>query len=112
MKNVLANLQNGRGTFLARDIELLAFRVHERTVAHRIAVYLENEFPNWHVDCEYNRQGVGGDPKDAWIGQRRFPDVIVHRRGLENNFLVIEAKPEWASRGARISIERSSRRLQ
>jgi hypothetical protein len=92
-----ANLQNVRAKFLARDFELLSFRAHERTVAHRIAVYLEEEFPNWHVDCEYNRQGIGEDPKDDWVGRRRFPDIIVHQRGLADNLLVIEAKPAWAS---------------
>jgi len=95
---MLAALQNVRSKFLERDFDLLAFRVHERTVTHRIAVYLEEEFQNWHVDCEYNRQGIGGDPKDDWIGGRRFPDIIVHRRGFDDNLLVIEAKPAWASK--------------
>lgn len=81
--------------FMERDGVLLTFRAHERTVTHRVAVYLESHFPDWHVDCEYNRHGVGTDPKEDDEGERVFPDIIVHHRGTPDNLLVIEAKPEW-----------------
>jgi hypothetical protein len=46
---------------LERDTNLFAIDVNERTLAHRLAVYLERRLPDLHVDCEYNRHGH--DPK-------------------------------------------------
>ena len=53
------------------------------------------------VDCEYNKNGleskrlvefrkqIDSDDED---GVTVYPDIIVHRRGTKNNFIVIEAK--------------------
>jgi hypothetical protein len=84
--------------FMARDAMLLESHAHERTVTHRLGLYLQQAFPKLHVDCEYNRQGVGSDPKRDSRRKRRFPDIVVHRRGNNSmNLLVIEAKPAWSS---------------
>lgn len=85
-------------TLLDRDAYLLWADVNERTIAHRLAIYVEREFVGWDVDCEYNRDGH--DPKeiafgsgdDAEHGSRVLPDVIVHRRGTADNYLVFELK--------------------
>jgi hypothetical protein len=73
---------------------------------HTIAVYLEHEFPDWHTDCEFNRQGQNRVPKS--VGQilphlkeskkgsglaRVYPDIIVHRRRKGQNLLAVEVKP-------------------
>lgn len=89
------------------DEVLLRINASERAIAHRLAIYLENEFANWDVDCEYNRDGhdhkklvsklnalkdnSGGDSDEQSV----FPDIIVHHRtGLQSkhNLLVIEIK--------------------
>lgn len=86
---------------LLRDLYLLKHDLHERTITHKLAEYLQPQFPEWNVDCEYNRDHH--DPKRVRIaprdlshedeGSNVFPDVIVHRRGSdEHNLLVIEAK--------------------
>lgn len=85
-------------TLLDRDAYLLWADVNERTVTHRLAIYVEQAFPGWDVDCEYNRDGH--DPKeiafgsgdDAEHGSRVFPDVIVHKRGTTENLVVFELK--------------------
>lgn len=85
-------------TLLDHDAYLLLADVNERTVTHRLAVYVEQAFPGWDVDCEYNRDGH--DPKeiafgsgdDAEHGSRVFPDVIVHKRGTADNHVVFELK--------------------
>lgn len=85
-------------TFLDRDAYLLWADVNERTMTHRLAIYVEAAFEGWDVDCEYNRDGH--DPKeiafgsgdDAEHGSRVFPDVIVHRRGTGDNHVVFELK--------------------
>lgn len=74
----------------------------ERVVAHRLAVYIEQEFPEWSTDCEYNRQGEAGDRKKVSLNIYRLPkavdpDIIVHVRGPQGpNLLVIEVKPKSA----------------
>jgi hypothetical protein len=87
---------------LLENDEYLLFRdVNERSITHRFAMYLQTYFEDWDVDCEYNRDGV--DPKRlGHLGlnpgeaddqaQTVFPDVIVHRRGTNANFLVMEFK--------------------
>ena len=92
-----------------RDRELLSNDDNERAVAHRLAVYLEQQLADdfWHVDCEFTRQGTARDHKDVGSslpllppskknGNRTLvrPDIIVHRRGPDGpNLLVIEVKP-------------------
>jgi hypothetical protein len=85
---------------LADDSYLLYADASERSITHRFAMHLQDIFTNWSVDCEYNRNGL--DPKrlndiglvNAADGGARtvFPDVIVHRRGRQENHLVIEFK--------------------
>lgn len=64
-------------------------------------MYLQQYFPDWSVDCEYNRDGI--EPKrlghlelypdsEDVEAKTVFPDVIVHRRGTRRNFLVLEFK--------------------
>lgn len=83
------------------DADLLQVDANERSLTHQFAVHLQEQLPQWHVDCEYNRNGI--DPKrlvlhdlqpaaDDTDGQTVFPDVIVHKRGTETNWVVIEFK--------------------
>jgi hypothetical protein len=62
---------------------------------------MEPLFPEWNVDCEYNRDH--DDPKRLEIPRRSvstddtqattvFPDIIVHHRGTSQNLVVIEMK--------------------
>lgn len=96
---------------MERDGGLLVARAHERTVTHRVAVYLESHFPGWHIDCEYNRRGFGTDSKEDNEGERVFPDIIVHHRGTSENLLVIEAKPEWRGEPQLISDREKLQRI-
>lgn len=86
---------------LREDAPLLRADANERSVSHRLALYLEEQFPDWNVDCEYNRDGH--DPKrlhltpqqvssDDTRGTTVYPDIIVHKRGKPDNLLVIEIK--------------------
>jgi len=83
------------------DRELLDVNANERSITHKLAEYLQHEFPNWNVDCEYNRLGRDAkrlkfnfrsvDPHDI-EAKTVFPDIIVHRRRTEENLIVIEVK--------------------
>lgn len=77
--------------------DLLIRKKMEWATAHRFAVYLEEHFPGWNVDCEYNKVGTGINSKHNSIGDHKRPDIVIHKRELsekENNLLVIEIKME------------------
>jgi hypothetical protein len=90
------------------EAQLISNDIHERTLTYRLASYLEEYFPGYSVDCEYNRNG--GDskrlretttfiPSDRLNGDRVIPDIIIHKRGVPpdgDNLIVIEAKKEKA----------------
>ncbi len=101
---VAASLKRALRQVVAHDAYILENAHHEQSVAHRIGVYLEAEFPEWDVDCEYNRAGGQRDPKKIVMpsGKKKpvRPDVIVHHRGpgpKGQNLLAVEIKPTGRS---------------
>ncbi len=114
-KEVENKLEIALNLLRANDSFLLQYNVSERSIAHKFAQYLTLLFPGYDVDCEYNSnvEADSGrkyisllkstaasygllrkDEKDAEIVYRNvFPDIIVHKRGLnEHNLLIIELK--------------------
>ena len=99
---VHAALLRAKAAFLQADQDLLAVNANERSMTHKFAEYMQRDFPEWNVDCEYNRRGDARKqlqwifdervPPDDEDGQTVFPDIIVHRRRTAQNLLVIEAK--------------------
>ncbi len=87
---------------LDKDRYLLENDLNECSINHRLACHLQDLFPDWDVDCEYNKNAGKIKnldlPKDKvdWNDTEAksvFPDVIVHKRGGEGpNLLVIEVK--------------------
>jgi hypothetical protein len=100
--DIVSRLERACTTFLENDAALLRVDANERSMTHRLAQYLQCEFPGLNVDCEYNRKGktpkrLRGHVDQAITapdtkGTTVFPDIIVHRRGAQCNLLVIEAK--------------------
>lgn len=87
------------GILKKNDSFLLKEDVHERSVAHKLAEYLQYQFPDWNVDCEYNRKGIEikrleglEECEEHGKTERVYPDIIVHERNTNNNLLVIELK--------------------
>jgi len=95
--------------FINNDAYLLEVNANERSMTHRLAIYLQEQFQEWNVDCEYNRnladakrvhllkEQLGIEihqiDTDDDSGQTVYPDIIVHHRGKnEDNLLIIEAK--------------------
>lgn len=54
----LAALEN----FYEKEALLVEYKVAERALTHKLAEHLQLEFPEYNVDCEYNKIG-NGDPK-------------------------------------------------
>ncbi len=99
--------------FIENEKFLLKNDLNERTMTHKLAKYLQKEYCEYDVDCEYNRmpngssydEGVakkilnmdGMNFEECTKGETSnftvFPDIVIHNRGdNENNFLVIEVK--------------------
>lgn len=92
------------------DFHLIDKKAHERAIAHRLALYLEDFFRGWHVDCEYNLDHNDFkeilNPCDHCKGRHKcrkaiktndalkkvFPDIVIHIRGQQINLLAIEMK--------------------
>ena len=88
------------------DKILFQINANERSITYRLALYLQNLYQDWDVDCEYNRDKH--DPKELSLpelkpnnkdsdAQTVFPDIIIHKRNSDNNYLVIEAKKTSSS---------------
>lgn len=105
MKKVMVALKN----FFETERQLLELNASERSISHKLAEHLEKEFPDWDVDCEYNRQGdrpktlpkalfndIKDDDQEA---KTIFPDIIVHKRNQPENLLVIEVKKSNSREG-------------
>ncbi|NOU60807.1 hypothetical protein [Marinifilum caeruleilacunae] len=91
--------------------------INERTLTHRMGIYLQELFPSLHVDCEYNRMGRktswgieytegdyfaktvclsnGSVSEEDDNGSRVFPDIIIHNRDTADNYAIIEVKVQW-----------------
>lgn len=94
------------------DRFLLKENVNERSITHKLAEYLQQDFKNLDVDCEYNRMlnGNSNDPKrmifpiksiktDDTEAKTVFPDIIIHDRdSKDENLLVIEVKKKFRNR--------------
>lgn len=95
-------LEQALEAFYAAEMHLLRTDASERSMTHRLALHLTPLFPDYDVDCEYNRDGF--DVKRLALHERAvqdddteavtvFPDIVVHRRGHNDaNLLVIEVK--------------------
>lgn len=87
------------------DNYLLVNDVNERSITHKLALYLDQTFgKKYDVDCEYNKNIDSESGRKAILSKAInsideneqkyvYPDIIVHKRGKNtHNLLVIEAK--------------------
>jgi hypothetical protein len=96
LNKVVAALQE----FYARETYLFEKDLGERTLTHRLAVYLEKQFAGWDVDCDYNRLGERTlrlphgtiVSTDDHFGKSIYPDIVVHARAIPDNLLAIEIR--------------------
>lgn len=80
-----------------RDGELFNAKgsVAERAIAHRLAVYLERKYSDFHVDCEYNKHGYGlkCPSLSKYKKHSVMPDICIHSRREDGyNLAVFEIK--------------------
>jgi hypothetical protein len=111
LKDTKVRIQEALNILTKNDPFLLKYNVNERSITHKLAEYLQQLFPGYHVDCEYNRMLKPNESKtfiskallnlkdDKRVSIKSLnaktvsPDIIVHSRGNnQNNLLVIEFK--------------------
>lgn len=88
--------------FYAQETFLLERDLGERTLTHRLAVYVERQFSGWQVDCNYDRLGErtlrlprgSSSSTDDHLGKSIYPDIVVHQRDIPNNLLAIELRKD------------------
>lgn len=96
-------IENAWSDLIKEDDQLLMKDVNERSITHKFAEHLKSQFPTWHIDCEYNRDGI--DPKKVQIESRSmssddlkaetvYPDIVIHERCTTNNLVAIETKKD------------------
>jgi hypothetical protein len=107
---VKQKVENAIKELIKRDRFLINNYLHEITIAHKLAEYLEPEFKDWDIDIEYNKKiklatvesnskevlntSVNGQQANNKSHRAIRPDIIVHHRGdgPDNNLLAIELK--------------------
>jgi hypothetical protein len=86
--------------FYAREEFLFEQDLGERALTHRFAVQVERQFPDFEVDCEFDRLGPRtlNLPRgsivstDDHLGKSIYPDIVVHQRRVPVNLLAIEVR--------------------
>lgn len=111
-EETLGAFNNSVATFMDRDCYLLHRNIYERSLTHKLAEYLQTNFTEFNVDCEYNgdidninnyRKQLDISLEDMLAIARQkiredetcsvYPDIIIHTRNTnDNNHLVIEVK--------------------
>jgi len=128
METVKEKIENAYRHLVANDGYLFEKNVNERSITHKFAEYLLAEFPNYNIDCEYNKNLGDVKTMPVWETKRNelvaeleresttekrkekiqkildgeisvYPDIIVHHRGTKDNFIVIEAKKSTNTTG-------------
>ena len=109
-------------TFYEKDKYLIDNDIHERSMTHKLAIYLEELFKEYDVDCEYNKniseskkihdieseiQKIRKIEKDEYKDSVVvFPDITIHKRGNKlKNLLVIEVKKDNAIKNNKSKLE-------
>lgn len=119
-EEIVTLVKSGMQTLTEKDDWLLTNDLSERSIAHRLAHYLEHLFIGYDVDCEYNGAIHDGGYQrkkvhmvkrdllhiemelrererhlevDETIERSAYPDIIIHKRGHnDDNLCIIEIK--------------------
>ena len=98
-EEVKSRVEQAIGITIERDRVLFENDAAERTITAKLACYIQELFPDWDVDCEYNRHFDGVkrlkdicNSSGNGEGNAVYPDIIIHRRMTDENLVVIEVK--------------------
>jgi hypothetical protein len=120
--NIRLGILAAMGMFMSQDEWLIINDLSEQSMTHKMAIYLQDYFSDFDVDCEYNgdidnenaRKSIrilkdelkaNGLIKESdlnlwpdFVERTVYPDIIIHRRGTNDfNLCVIEVKKSTSS---------------
>lgn len=102
-KEVKRKVEQSIVELVKNDEYLLRYNCNERSITHKLAEHLQNLFQDYNVDCEFNRNyddikeleiPVGETSKFDTEAKTVYPDIIIHKRGTDENLVVIEVKKD------------------
>lgn len=92
---VESRVEEALDIYLKEDSYLLNVNANERSITHKLAEYLQQEFPGYNVDCEYNKDVDNrGKTKEIKIENEEKEMIQITQETIDNltGKLVIEAK--------------------
>ncbi len=94
---IKTKLANALKSFYEENPNLLANKLCERCIAHRIAIHLENQdFDGYFVDCEYNITHIKESPQPKVVSNLNgnYIDIIISKRdgNVFNDLVCFEVK--------------------
>ena len=80
--------------FYLNESDLLKRENYEVTISCKFSQYLFIKFPKFDVDCEYDKH-IDSEKRVKELNQNIRPDIVIHKRGIDDNNLVyIEIKTD------------------
>ncbi|GEN23095.1 hypothetical protein HCU01_10440 [Halomonas cupida] len=93
------DIQSLLDEFVEEQAQLLRNDASEQAISHQLAMKFAPHFPEWHIDCEYNRRMedvkrliYAVSPTGDACERNVVPDIIIHRRMTNDNLLAVEIK--------------------
>ncbi len=131
IQDIQQKLLNSIEVLCSKNHFLIENDISERAISHKLAIYIECEFSEFDVDCEYNgyvesdknkkyikilkdkanklgiKRNTDGD--NEIIYREVYPDIIIHKRGRNtegSNLLIIEMKKSYRPDNGRYDREK------
>ena len=102
IENIKELIESAVEQLYEKDYYLIEHGLWEVCITHRLAIYIEKQFKDspydrLNVDIEYNNDGYG-EKKIVVDENGKRPDIIIHKRGVNtNNLLIVEMKKNTVS---------------
>lgn len=101
--NLIGFVQIAAKQLYTKDKDLITKDLCERCLAHRLAFHLQLLFPDFYVDCEFNKSFYKDkvDNKVLSSIHGNYVDIIVHKRSNNygENLLCFEVKKAKNTKG-------------
>lgn len=96
---IKGKLERALKVLYSKDQYLIERNAFEPSITAKLSCYLAQEFLEWDVDHEYNLDFNRQDGRKYNVETKKEmrPDIIVHKRDSNKNFIVIELKKGMAA---------------
>ena len=113
LEEIKDKIDSAINSFLTNEKDLFEIDSNERTISQNFSTYLKPIFPEWDVDCDYNRDmknikklEIKGEIKSI------YTDISIHHRESQENYIVIEIKKSPPHSISNKKVKANLKRLQ